>query len=176
MDLVVQPGTFDDVPEEAQPSGERTFGRVVPGDEAQARAGARWAERIGVRRIGSLLPADAVEPSGRLAMSAALDPSHLPPAGRRFVARFRDRYGRRPGRYAAYGYEAMAVVLDSIERAGELGSDREQVIEAFIATADRDSVVGNYAIEDSGEPTLERISGYRIEDGRPRPIARLRIP
>ena len=43
------------------------------------------------------------------ATSAALDPTQLPPAGRDFARRFRAEYGRAPGRYAAYGYEAMAL-------------------------------------------------------------------
>ena len=56
------------------------------------------------------------ESPGTLATSAALDPSQLPAAGQRFAAAFEDAYGRAPGRYAAYGYEAMALVLD-VDRA-----------------------------------------------------------
>src|SRR4051794_5238136 len=50
---LVQPylGAGDQVPEEVQPTGERTFGRVIPSDEAQARAGALWAKRLGSRGV-----------------------------------------------------------------------------------------------------------------------------
>ena len=223
-DLVREPGTFDDVPEELQPSGERTFGRVIPSDQAQAEAGAQWASELGARSVtvredrsafgealgeAFVLAAESLGlavgrsdqaeltylagapdlsggrqmgsdlffsiPSGQppLVTSAALDPSQLPPTGQEFVGRFRNEYGRRPGRYAAYGYEAMAVVLDSIERAGDEGADREAVIDAFFDTSDRDSVLGTYSIDEVGETTLDRITGYRLVGDRAEPVAEL---
>ena len=47
---LVQPflGAGDQVPEEVQPTGDRTFGRIIPSDEAQAQAGAAWAKRLGI--------------------------------------------------------------------------------------------------------------------------------
>ncbi len=53
---LVQPylGAGDQVPEDTQPTGERTFGRVIPSDEAQAEAGAGWAKRLGVRRVATV--------------------------------------------------------------------------------------------------------------------------
>ncbi len=113
------------------------------------------------------------EPDGTLATSAALDPSQLPPAGREFVAAFRAEYGRAPGRYAAYGYEAMAVILDSIERASD-PADRGAVIDAFFATADRDSVLGTYSIDEVGDTTLDRMTRVRARPGRAaKPVARI---
>ena len=64
---------------------------------------------------------------GLLATSAALDPSQLPPAADEVVGAFIAEYDRPPGRYAAYGYEAMAVILDSIDRASD-PTDRAAVI------------------------------------------------
>jgi ABC-type branched-subunit amino acid transport system substrate-binding protein len=94
--------------------------------------------------------------------SAALDPSQLPPAGEKFIAGFRDEYKRAPGRYAAYGYEAMAVILDSIDRASD-PADRTAVVDAFFETTDRDSVLGTYSIDGLGNTTLEEMTGYRAE-------------
>jgi ABC-type branched-subunit amino acid transport system substrate-binding protein len=112
-------------------------------------------------------------PSPVRVISAALDPVHLPPRGRELAARFEAEYGRRPGRYAAYGYEAMAVILDSIERAAD-PADRSAVIDAFFETASRDSVLGRYSISEIGETTLARMTGYLPgEEGRPRPVAEL---
>ena len=34
-----------------QPSGRRTFGRVIPDIEVQAAAGEEWAEELGIRRV-----------------------------------------------------------------------------------------------------------------------------
>jgi branched-chain amino acid transport system substrate-binding protein len=111
-----------------------------------------------------------------LITSAALDPSQLPPAGQDFLDRFRAEYGRAPGRYAAYGYEAMAVVLDAIERAGDGGTDREAVIDAFLDTSDRESVLGTYSIDGVGDTTLNRLTGYRVEGDRAEPLSGLSVP
>jgi branched-chain amino acid transport system substrate-binding protein len=261
---LVQPylGAGDQVPQKEQPTGQRTFGRVIPSDEVQARAGASWAKRLGVTsarivgdggsfanvtersfaekarasaidvrrakltpprlfcgltglRQGSpsrtlgyyagariptaqqlrcvtsgvagarLMTTDAMlNPAGLRALasssafvtSAAQDPSQLPPAGQRFVRHFRKRYGRSPGRYAAYGYEAMAVVLDSIQRAGDSGADRDSVVSAFFDTTDRHSILGTYSIDAVGDTTLDHLAGYRVVQGRPRFTTALRAP
>jgi branched-chain amino acid transport system substrate-binding protein len=107
--------------------------------------------------------------------SAAQDPSQLPASGQRFVQAFRGRYGRRPGRYGAYGYEAMAVVLDSIRRAGDSGDDRDSVVDAFFDTRDRESVLGTYSIDEVGNTTLGRLSGYRLERQQAKVVAGLEV-
>ena len=259
---LVQPflGAGDQVPEEVQATGERTFGRVIPSDAVQAEAGAVWARRLGVRRMGTVsdgsefgrtmvsafrqslpgsrltrrpddLPAHAPfyyggtpndaparvsrlikascphpaligsdallgssllrpvqaepfaclaiavpRPRGTYITAAAQDPSQLPPTGQRFVKAFAQRYGRQPGRYAAYGYEAMAVVLDSIRRAGDAGDDRDAVVDAFFETQDRDSVLGTYSIDEVGDTTLGRLAGFRLASGRPLFATALRVP
>ncbi len=233
-DLVAPFPGSDEVPE-VQPSGERTFGRVIPSDDAQAAAGADWVDRMGVRRVATLsddsrfgkqmvsafedalrrasvtnrrvrtlyyggepdaqpaslsqsIPqlivsdaelvpgAVAAQPPGTLATSAALDPSQLPLAGSDFVANFEAEYGRSPGRYAAYGYEAMAVILDSIDRATD-PLDRAAVIDAFFATAERDSALGSYSIDEVGDTTLGRMTGYELVGLEPpEPVAELTVP
>jgi branched-chain amino acid transport system substrate-binding protein len=204
-------------------AAERTFGRVIPSDEAQAEAGGGWVEDLGFERVstesdgsayGDLMvnefedaiggtPSEASEllyfgglpsseppvpepaqtlmvtdanfaaPTRGLATSAAVDPSQLPPAGEDFAARFETEYGHPPGRYAAYGYEAMAVILDSVERASD-PLDRSSVVEAFFATADRDSVLGTYSIDEEGNTTLDRMTGYELRGpAPPEPAAEL---
>jgi branched-chain amino acid transport system substrate-binding protein len=113
---------------------------------------------------------------GLLVTSAAQDPAQLPPEGQRFIRAFRDRVGGAPGRYAAYGYEAMAVVLDSIRRAGDQGDDRGAVVDAFFETQDRNSVLGTYSIDEVGNTTLGRLAGYRLAAGRPVFETALRAP
>ncbi len=227
---LVQPflGAGDEVPNDLQTTGERTFGRVIPSDAVQAGAAAAWAKRLGVKHVaaisdgsqfghtmviafrqaasglartgsrradllyygglagdepasltngvsGPVMGSDALLPPWRvgggvvanLATSAAQDPSQLPAAGRRFLRAYRSRFGRQPGRYAAYGYEAMAVVLDSIERAGDQGDNRDAVVDAFFDTRDRDSILGGYSIDEVGDTTLDRLAGYRLRNGRP---------
>jgi branched-chain amino acid transport system substrate-binding protein len=222
----------DQLPAVEDQGGERTFGRVIGDDPAQAAAAAHWARSLGFDRVrvvtdgsafgrtmatafreapggpettesaapalyyaglavdepasvgsfaGRVMGSDALLPpfnEGRYVVateltSAAQDPAQLPSSGRVFAARFRARYGRSPGRYAAYGYEAMAVVIDSIRRAGSTGTERQPVVDEFFDTRGRDSVLGRYAIDPLGDTTLDRMSGYRNSPGGLRPVALL---
>jgi branched-chain amino acid transport system substrate-binding protein len=116
-----------------------------------------------------------LEPRLRIT-SAAQDAEQLPPDGQRFVAQYRERHGRDPDRYAAYGYEAMALVLDAIERAEGEGDERRAVLEAALETSDRVSVLGTYSIDGAGDTTLDALAGYRIEDGEPMFERALSVP
>jgi len=139
-------------------------------------AGRAEASRVPVMGTDAMLPPwNAGTPiSVEYATSAALDPSQLPPAGRRFVRHFHERYGRAPGRYAAYGYEAMAVVLDSIDRAAGDTISRQGVIDAFFDTLDRHSVLGTYSIDAVGNTTLDRMTGYGLRGGKLTVVANLK--
>jgi len=240
------PDAGTEVPELVQPTGARTFVRVIPDDGVQAEAAAAWARKLGVRRVATLtdgskfgdlvveefseaaegLGIDLVEAGGpgaiararaelvyyggeargalprlraaaeaapdailmstdallmdpellgaagdlegRLRLTAsAEDPEQLPNAGQDFEVDFRREYGRAPGPYAAYGYEAMALVLDAIERAGAAAEDRRAVLEELLATSDRDSVLGTYSITAVGNTTLAALAGYRIKNREP---------
>ena len=106
--------------------------------------------------------------------SSLREPSRLPPAGQRFVHDYRQQFGRAPLPAAAYGYEAMALLLDAIRRAGDEGEDRATVIERLFATTDRRSILGTYSVLGSGDTTLDEISVYRVSDGVPALVTELR--
>lgn len=79
---------------------------------------------------------------------------------------YRSVFGSEGGTYALYGYEAMNLVLDAIRSAGARGNDRQTVIDNVFATRERNSVLGRYSVQPSGETTLarygvERVSGER---------------
>jgi branched-chain amino acid transport system substrate-binding protein len=99
--------------------------------------------------------------------SPFLAPSLLPPEGHRFARAYRARYGHDAAPAAAYGYEAMALLLDAIRRAGENGDARAAVIDEALSTRERRSVLGTYSIDGNGDTTLDAVSGYRISDGLP---------
>ncbi len=196
-----------------QPSGSRTFGRVIPSDAAQGAAAAESMKRAGIETVavvgsgdtyrGSLLDGFESVSGGPSLLSAAGSadavyvassrPERDLPRRRRFgrlrrrrtdlrprrcepgcppapasspgadappqaAAGFRAAKAR-PGRFAAYGYEAMAVVLDSIDRADD-PLDRSSVIDSFFATTDRDSILGSYSIDDVGDTTLSRVGAF----------------
>jgi len=237
VDLTREAPGSDQVPTEVQPSGTRTFGRVIPADTAQGAAAAGALERNGIRSVvalggkgpypASLLdgfesisgspsvapqgfqggvdgiyvvaarplasvlglnrgesrtigadaqisgsPPETKLPAPSTLVSGPLAPSQLPAGD--FADRFRSAYGRAPGRFAAYGYEAMAVALDAIDRADD-PLDRGSVVDAFFATADRDSILGPYSIDEAGDTTLRRVGAYEAQRGgrlepAPRPL------
>jgi branched-chain amino acid transport system substrate-binding protein len=93
---------------------------------------------------------------------STLPAKYYPPAAQKFFDDFQTAYGKKPETYGIYGYEAMSVVLDAIRRAGAKGADRQAVIDAFLATRNRDSVLGRYSIDPNGDTTLSNYGGYRI--------------
>ncbi len=110
-------------------------------------------------------PPRTTMPDGATVISGTMAAEQLPGGG---------AGSRRPGRFSAYGYEAMAVVLDSIDRAGD-PLDRASVIDAFFATTDRESILGTYSIDDVGDTTLSRVGTYEARRGgalvpEPKPI------
>ena len=85
-----------------------------------------------------------------------------PFAGQAFHARFAAEQGRPAEPWAIFGYEAMAVALDAISRAVD-PTDRQDVIDAFFATRNRQSLLGMYSIDRFGDSTLGTYGGYRID-------------
>jgi branched-chain amino acid transport system substrate-binding protein len=102
-----------------------------------------------------------------------LAPEDYPPEGRKFFAAYQKRYGA-PDPYAAYGYEAMSLILDSIKRAGSKGNSRQAVIDQFFSTKDRKSVLGRYGIDRDGDTTSQDEGLYRIDSGATRFIRRIK--
>lgn len=96
---------------------------------------------------------------------ATLDLSRYP-RGRQFLEDFEASYGEDdPDPYAIFGYEAMSLALDAIERAGDSGDVREAVVEELFATTDRESAIGTYSIDRNGDTTLSDFGVWRIRDG-----------
>jgi branched-chain amino acid transport system substrate-binding protein len=95
-----------------------------------------------------------------------LDPKLYPKSGQDFFKEYKAKYGADPEPYAIYGYEAMSVVLQAIQNAGDKGNDRQAVIDAFYKIKDRDSVLGKYSIDQNGDTTLSDYGGNRIENGK----------
>jgi branched-chain amino acid transport system substrate-binding protein len=95
---------------------------------------------------------------------ATLSPDEYPPEGQEFFTQFEEKYGEpNPDPYAIYGYEAMRLALDAIERSGT--GSKEDVIAALFDTKDRSSVLGTYSIDENGDTTLTDYGVYTIEGG-----------
>jgi branched-chain amino acid transport system substrate-binding protein len=116
-----------------------------------------------------------------LELSPFLNPKLLP--DKEFDSRFAQRFHRNPGPSAAYGYEAMALVLQGIAEAGtDASSFRDHVREAVIGAQRDDTVLGSYSITSEGDTTECMIQRYRIRragavlPGIARPNVPLRVP
>lgn len=97
-----------------------------------------------------------------LALSAELDPSRLPDSG--FSAQFQRRFQRAPGPYAAYGYEAMGLILQAIRGAGTDASSFRDNVRNGVFGAHRDGTpLGSYAITSDGDTTECMIQRYRLQ-------------
>jgi ABC-type branched-subunit amino acid transport system substrate-binding protein len=63
----------------------------------------------------------------------------------------------------AYGYEAMALILDSVR---EASADRSRIVQAARATRDRDSIIGRYSIDPEGHTTTAAYGRLKVVDGQ----------
>jgi branched-chain amino acid transport system substrate-binding protein len=97
---------------------------------------------------------------------ATLDVKDLP-AAKPVVEAFKAKYNATTvDPYAIYGYETMALALDSLKAAGDKANDRAEVLKALYAQKDRDSVLGKYSIDQNGDTTLTDYGQYGIKGGQ----------
>jgi branched-chain amino acid transport system substrate-binding protein len=95
---------------------------------------------------------------------ATLSPDQYPPEGQEFFKQFTEKYGvDNPDPYAIYGYEAMMLALDAIERSGD--GSKEAIKKAIFETKERSSVLGTYSIDENGDTSLTDYGAYSVEDG-----------
>jgi branched-chain amino acid transport system substrate-binding protein len=103
---------------------------------------------------------------------ATLGVEELPNAAP-IIERFKKKYNvNSVDPYAIYGYEAMSLGLDAMQRArnalsGDIREARQAVVEALFNTKNRESIIGTYSIDENGDTTLTDYGLYVIEDGIP---------
>ena len=156
-----------DSPDRYQSSGSPTFARIVPADDVVAAAAEGWKSELGGTEV--VVYFGDGRPGAEHAVAAELDPARLPDSG--FAKLFRDRFDREPGPYAAYGYEAMALVLQAIG-AASTNSDqfRTEVRDGVIGGERRESVLGPYSITDEGDSTVCMVQRYLMNGARLRAL------
>lgn len=92
-----------------------------------------------------------------------LAPSQLTSeSGKRFFDDFIAEYGTEPSPWSTYAYQAMQVILDSLDRAGS--KDRGAILDAM-ASGNYDGVTGNFSFDANGDPTLAFLGGNEVQDG-----------
>jgi branched-chain amino acid transport system substrate-binding protein len=137
-------------------------------DFAAALPDARLYGPDGVAEAGFIDPEEGGLPpdvAGRVTLTVAtLSPDQYPESGQAFFDAFREKHDEpNPNPYAIYGYEAMRLALDAIARSGT--GERADILAALFETADRESVLGTYAIDENGDTTLTDYGVYSVEGG-----------
>jgi len=122
----------------------------------------------GVAESGFVDPKDGGIPAdvqSKVKVSVAtLNPESYPPDGQEFFKAYSQKYGEdQPDPYAIYGYEAMRLALDAIDRSKT--GEKADIIKALFATKDRASVLGTYSIDENGDTTLTDYGIYSVKDG-----------
>ncbi|MEX0679383.1 MAG: branched-chain amino acid ABC transporter substrate-binding protein [Pirellulales bacterium] len=94
-----------------------------------------------------------------------LPPDQLTGAGRTFVEKYKQLYGKEPEGYAIYGYESGKVALEAIRLAGV--KNRDAIRKAALSIKDFDrGALGTWSFDANGDATLKTISGIAIRNGR----------
>lgn len=82
-------------------------------------------------------------------------------AGEAFNSRFRDRYGKDAGAYAAQSYDAVMLLADALKNAGESG----EAMKNYLYTVQYIGVTGTIAFDSNGDPTSAKYDLKRWQNG-----------
>jgi branched-chain amino acid transport system substrate-binding protein len=100
---------------------------------------------------------------------SSLAPSAYPPPAQRVFSDYAARFGPKTAGdpQLLYGYESMALLLDSINQASAQGPvTRRAVVGQMLATTDRQSPLGTYSIDPHGDTSISDYGLYKIASGR----------
>lgn len=109
--------------------------------------------------------ADVLEALKCFVTVPGMNPETLKGRGAEFVKRYKEQYGKVATAYAVYGYEAAAVLLEGIRKAGK--KDREAVRAAVAGTKEFDKgLLGKWSFDANGDTTLQSLTVTTVEKGK----------
>lgn len=91
---------------------------------------------------------------------ASLPSDRLAGKGAEIYKAYKDKYKIEPTSYALYSWEAAAVAIDGIKRAGE--KDREKIRAAIADTKNFNGLNGKWSFDANGDTTLDVMSGFKV--------------
>lgn len=100
-------------------------------------------------------------------------PQDLPAAAGPFVSQFTSTYGHAPLPQAMFGYEAMSALLAVLRQAGSQANNRSTVVHDFLNLRNRQSVLGSYSMDGSGDTSLAAFLFSRAQRGKLVPFAQV---
>ena len=92
--------------------------------------------------------------------------ANLTPSASTFVSQFTSTYGHAPLPQAIFGYEAMSAVLAVLREAGTHANNRSTVVHDFLSIKDRQSVLGTYSMNSSGDTSIAPFVFNRVQQGK----------
>jgi branched-chain amino acid transport system substrate-binding protein len=103
---------------------------------------------------------------------ATINPKDYGAKGKKFFRDFRATYPKKKviQPYAIYGFEAMDVLLDSMERAGAKCNDRQAVIDQYFRTRNHEGVTGTFDVDKEGDVTSHTFGRHVVVGGELSPI------
>ncbi len=101
---------------------------------------------------------------------AGMPPSGLTGAGKTFVTSFGKQVGTTPNPYAAYGAQAMLVMLQAVARGG---GDRAKTTAGLFGLHITNGILGNFTINATGDTDLQPITIYKQAGKNLNPIKTL---
>ncbi len=101
--------------------------------------------------------------AGMFSSVAGVPPGELTGAGAEFITEFEQELGGEPvDPYAAYGAQAMQVILDAVAGVGaDVQENRGAVIEQLFGTSVEGGILGDFEITPDGDPTAGPITVYK---------------
>ena len=71
------------------------------------------------------------------------------PGAKAYIAAYNAKYGKAPGAYSAYEYDAIGIVIDAIKRANS--TDRAAIVKAIAQTKDYKGITGSITLNAKGD-------------------------
>jgi len=91
---------------------------------------------------------------------ASLPFENMTGKGGEIYKQYKADYKIEPTSYALYSWEAAAVVVEAIKKAGV--KDREKIRAAIAATKDFDGLNGKWSFDANGDTTMDVMSGFKV--------------
>ena len=99
---------------------------------------------------------------------------NLTPDGSTFVSQFMSAYGgAAPVPQAIFGYEAMLAVVHVLQQAGAQANNRSTVVHDFLAIRNRQSALGTYSINSTGDTSIAPFVFSRLQQDKLVPFAQV---
>jgi len=108
--------------------------------------------------------------NGAFISVAGMPPSGLTGAGATFISSFGKQIGTTPNPYAAYGAQAMLVMLQAVARGG---GDRAKTTAGLFGLHITNGILGNFTINATGDTDLQPITIYKQAGKNLNPIKTL---